>query len=101
MKIRWNRAVLIAVAGLLAVTALAVARSTTVGVATAEVKAHKEPVAVNSTRRDGLRADARRAPDHLVVHSPSRACLGVWPPVRASGVLTKAAGVTGGKLGTR
>jgi predicted lipoprotein with Yx(FWY)xxD motif len=96
MKIRWNRALLVAVAGLLAVTALAIARSTTVGVATAEVKGHKERVAVNS-RGVTVYELAPESARHLVC--TSAACLSVWPPVKAAGQLTKAAGVTG-TLGT-
>lgn len=96
MKIRWNRALLIAVAGLLAVTALAIAKSTTVGVGTAEVKGHKEPVAVNS-RGVTVYELAPESARHLVC--TSAACLSVWPPVRAAGKLTKAPGVAG-KLGT-
>ncbi len=96
MKIRWNRAILIAVAGLLAVAAMAFARSTTVGVGTAQVKAHKEPVAVNS-RGVTVYELAPESARHLVC--TSAACLSVWPPVRASGKPTKAPGVAG-KLGT-
>jgi predicted lipoprotein with Yx(FWY)xxD motif len=96
MKIRWNRAILIAVAGLLAVTALALAKSTTVGVGTAQVKGHNEPVAVNS-RGVTVYELAPESAHHLVCKSS--ACLSVWPPVRASGKLTKAPGVAG-KLGT-
>jgi len=96
MNIRWNRAVLIAVAGLLAITALAVANASTVGVGTAEVKGHKEPVAVNA-RGVTVYELAPESARHLVC--TSSACLSVWPPVKASGRLTKAAGVTG-KLGT-
>jgi predicted lipoprotein with Yx(FWY)xxD motif len=96
MKIRWNRAILIAVAGLLAITALAIAKSSTVGVGTASVKGHMESVAVNS-RGVTVYELAPESAHHLVC--TSGACLSVWPPVKASGKLTKAAGVKG-KLGT-
>jgi predicted lipoprotein with Yx(FWY)xxD motif len=96
MTIRWRRTVLIAVAGLLAVTALAAAQSNTVGVGTAEVKGHREPVAVNS-RGVTVYELAPESAHHLVC--TSAACLTVWPPVKASGRVTKAPGVAG-KLGT-
>lgn len=96
MTIRCTRAVLIAVVGLLAVTALAIARSSTVGVGRAEVKGHKESVAVNG-RGVTVYELAPESAHHLVC--TSAACLSVWPPVKASGRPTKAPGVTG-KLGT-
>jgi predicted lipoprotein with Yx(FWY)xxD motif len=96
MKLRWSRVILIAVAGLLAVTAFAIARSNTVGVGRAEVKGHQESVAVNG-RGITVYELAPESARHLVC--TSRACLSVWPPVKASGKITKAAGVAG-RLGT-
>ena len=96
MKLRWSRVIAMAVAGLLAVTALAIAKSSTVGVGTAEVKGHQESVAVNG-RGVTVYELAPESTRHLVC--TSRACLSVWPPVKASGRITKAAGVTG-TLGT-
>jgi predicted lipoprotein with Yx(FWY)xxD motif len=96
IKIRWSRAVIIAVVGLLAITAFAVAESATVGVASATVKGHKESVAVNGKGVTvyELSPETTR---HLLC--TSQECLGVWPPVKATGMVTKAAGVSG-KLGT-
>ena len=96
MKIRVTRAVMLAVIGALALAALAVAKAATVGVGTAEVKGHKTSVAVNS-RGVTVYELAPESSKHLVC--TSSACLSVWPPVRALGKLTKAAGVKG-KLGT-
>ncbi|MFL5862672.1 MAG: hypothetical protein ACJ780_18165 [Solirubrobacteraceae bacterium] len=96
MNIRWSRAVLIAVVAVLVAASLAVARSSTVGVGTAEVTGHKEPVAVNA-RGVTVYELAPESARHLVC--TSAACLSVWPPVKASGKLTKAPGVHG-KLGT-
>ena len=96
MRIRWSRTVLIALVGVLAAAALAVAKSATVGVGSAEVKGHKESVAVNS-RGVTVYELAPESAHHLVC--TSSACLSVWPPVRASGSLTKAAGLQG-TLGT-
>lgn len=96
MTTRLRKAVLISVTGLLVLAALAVAKSSTVGVGTAEVKGHKEPVAVNS-RGVTVYELAPESAHHLVC--TSTACLTVWPPVKASGKLTKAAGVSG-TLGT-
>jgi predicted lipoprotein with Yx(FWY)xxD motif len=96
MTIRWRRAVLAAVAGLLAVTAMAAAQSTTVGAGTAKVNGHREPVAVNG-RGVTVYELAPESAHHLVC--TSAACLTVWPPVKASGRVTKAPGVAG-KLGT-
>jgi predicted lipoprotein with Yx(FWY)xxD motif len=96
MKIRWKRAVMMAVVGALALAALAVAKGATVGTGTAEVKGHKETVAVNS-RGVTVYELAPESATHLVCKSS--ACLSVWPPVKASGAQVKAAGVTG-KLGT-
>ncbi|HEY2318145.1 MAG TPA: hypothetical protein VGH67_07590 [Solirubrobacteraceae bacterium] len=96
MPIRASKAVLIAVAGLLAVTALAVAKSSTIGVGTAEVKSHHEPVAVNA-RGVTVYELAPESAHHLVCTSAT--CLSVWPPVKVSGPPTKAAGVSG-NLGT-
>jgi predicted lipoprotein with Yx(FWY)xxD motif len=96
MKIRFKRAALMATIGVLALAALAVAKASTVGVGTAEVKGHKESVAVNSRGVTVYELGPESA-RHLVC--TSSACLSVWPPVRASGTLTKAPGVKG-KLGT-
>ena len=96
MEIRWKRAVMLAVAGVLALAALAVAKSVTVGIGSAEVKGHKEPVAVNSRGVTVYELTPESA-RHLVCKSS--ACLSVWPPVKASGKLVKAAGLTG-NLGT-
>ncbi len=96
MKIRWSRAVVIAVVGLLAVTAFAIAKSATVGVGNAKVKGHMESVAVNGKGVTvyELSPETTR---HLLCTSST--CLGAWPPVKATGKVTKAAGVSG-KLGT-
>jgi predicted lipoprotein with Yx(FWY)xxD motif len=96
MNMRWSRAILIAVAGLLAITAFAIAKSSTVGVGTAEVKGHRESVAVNG-RGVTVYELAPESTRHLVC--TSAACLSVWPPVKAHGAVTKASGVTG-RLGT-
>jgi predicted lipoprotein with Yx(FWY)xxD motif len=96
MTIRIRRAVVIAALGLLALAAVAVAQASTVGVGTAEVKEHKEPVAVNSHGVTVYELGPESA-HHLVCKSS--ACLKVWPPVKASGKLVKSAGVNG-KLGT-
>jgi predicted lipoprotein with Yx(FWY)xxD motif len=91
----------IAVAAL-AMTAFAVAKSTTLGAATAKLSGpsgtRSEPIAVNS---HGV-AVYELLPEtthHLLC--TSSACLGAWPPLKvASGAkLTKGAGVSG-KLGT-
>jgi predicted lipoprotein with Yx(FWY)xxD motif len=92
----WSRTVLVAVAGLLVMAALAVAKAATIGVGRAEVKGHKESVAVNA-RGVTIYELAPESAHHLVCTSSG--CLSVWPPVKASGTLVKAAGVTG-KLGT-
>lgn len=96
MTIRLRTAVLISVTALLALAALAVAKTSTIGVGTAEVKGHKEPVAVNS-RGVTVYELAPESAHHLVC--TSSACLSVWPPVRASGKPIKGAGVSG-TLGT-
>jgi predicted lipoprotein with Yx(FWY)xxD motif len=96
MTKRWRRAAMIAAIGMLALAAVAVAQASTVGVGTAEVKEHKEPVAVNSHGLTVYELGPESA-HHLVCKSS--ACLNVWPPVKASGKLVKAAGVNG-KLGT-
>ncbi|HEX3688084.1 MAG TPA: hypothetical protein VHV28_00220 [Solirubrobacteraceae bacterium] len=92
----WSRTVLVALAGLLAVTALAVAKSATIGIGRAEVKGHKESVAVNAKGATiyELTPETTR---HLVCKS--QACFAAWPPVKANGAVTKMAGV-GGTLGT-
>ena len=96
MHIRFNRAVAIAVVGLLAVAALAVAKSATIGVGRAEVSGHKESVAVNA-RGVTIYELGPETTHHLVCKS--RACFAAWPPVKAKGAVTKMAGVAG-KLGT-
>jgi predicted lipoprotein with Yx(FWY)xxD motif len=93
---RGGGALLIAVIGLLAVTAFAIAKSSTVGVGSATVKSHKESVAVNSkgvTVYELLPETTK----HLLCTSAQ--CLKFWPPVKAGSTMSKAAGVTG-KLGT-
>jgi predicted lipoprotein with Yx(FWY)xxD motif len=96
---RWSAAVIIAVVGLLAVTAFAVAKSSTVGVGTAKVKEHKESIAVNSK---GV-AVYELLPEttHHPLCTSANQCFSFWPPVKvgAGTRLTKAAGVEG-KLGT-
>jgi predicted lipoprotein with Yx(FWY)xxD motif len=96
MKIRLSRAVVIAVVGLLAVTALAIAKSATVGVGTAKVKGHMESVAVNGKGVTVYELSPETT-KHLLCKSST--CLGAWPPLKASGKVTKAAGVSG-TLGT-
>ncbi|MFL5865278.1 MAG: hypothetical protein ACJ780_31675 [Solirubrobacteraceae bacterium] len=96
MNIRWSRTVLIAVAALLAAASFAMARSSTIGVGTAEVKGHHQAVAVTA-RGITVYELAPETAKHLVC--TSAACLGVWPPVRAAGKLSKAPGVNG-TLGT-
>jgi predicted lipoprotein with Yx(FWY)xxD motif len=96
MTPRFTKALLIAAVSLLAVTAFAVAKSPTIGVGTAAVKGHQEPVAVTS-RGLTVYELAPESTHHLVC--TSAACLSVWPPVKASGRPSKAAGVTG-RLGT-
>ncbi len=96
MRIRWSRMALMAVAGLLVVAAVAVAKGATLGVGTAEVKGHKVPVAVNSRGVTVYELSPESA-THLVCKSS--ACLNVWPPVRAARSLVKAGGLKG-KLGT-
>ena len=96
MRIRWSRTALMAVAGLLAVAAIAVAKSATVGVGRASVHGHKESVAVNA-KGVTIYELGPETSRHLVCKSQS--CFAAWPPVKAKGALTKMAGVTG-KLGT-
>ena len=91
-----SRAALIAVAGLLAAAALAVAKSATIGVGRAEVKGHKESVAVTA-RGVTLYQLAPESSRHLVCRS--RDCFAAWPPLKANGAVTKMAGVHG-RLGT-
>ena len=85
----------------LAMTAFAVAKSTTLGVATAKLSGpsgtRSEAIAVNS-RGVALYELLPETTHHLLCTSST--CLGVWPPLKvASGAkLTKAAGVSG-KLG--
>jgi predicted lipoprotein with Yx(FWY)xxD motif len=85
-----------AVAGLLAIAAIAVAKSATVGVGRASVHGHKESVAVNAKGVTVYELGPETS-RHLVCKSQS--CFAAWPPVKAKGAVTKMAGVTG-KLGT-
>jgi predicted lipoprotein with Yx(FWY)xxD motif len=96
MRIRWSRMALMAVAGLLVVAAVAVAKSATIGVGRASVKGHKESVAVNS-RGVTVYQLGPETTRHLVCKS--RACFAAWPPLKAKGAVTKMTGVTG-KVGT-
>jgi predicted lipoprotein with Yx(FWY)xxD motif len=96
MRIRWSRTALMAVAGLLAIAAIAVAKSATVGVGRASVHGHKESVAVNA-KGVTIYELGPETSRHLVCKSQS--CFAAWPPVKANGAVTKMAGVTG-KLGT-
>jgi predicted lipoprotein with Yx(FWY)xxD motif len=96
MKIRFSRAVVIAVAGLLAVTALAIAKSATVGTGSASVKGHMESVAVNG-KGVTLYELSPETTKHLLCKSST--CLQAWPPLKATGKVSKAAGVSG-TLGT-
>jgi predicted lipoprotein with Yx(FWY)xxD motif len=96
MRIRWSRMALLAVAGLMTMTALAVAKSATIGVGRASVNGHKESVAVNA-RGVTVYELGPETTHHLVCRS--RACFAAWPPVKAKGAVTKMAGVKG-RLGT-
>jgi predicted lipoprotein with Yx(FWY)xxD motif len=96
MRIRWKRAVMMAVVGALALAALAVAKSATIGVGRAEVKGHKESVAVNA-KGVTIYELGPETTRHLVCKS--QACFAAWPPVKAKGAVTKMAGVSG-KVGT-
>ena len=96
MRIRISRTALIAVLGVLAVAALAVAKSATVGVGRASVHGHKESVAVNA-RGVTIYELGPETTRHLVC--TSAACFAAWPPVKATGAVTKMAGVSG-KVGT-
>ena len=84
-----------AVAGLLAVAAIAVAKSATVGIGRASVHGHKESVAVNA-KGVTIYELGPETSRHLVCKS--RACFAAWPPVTVHGKPT-ASGVKG-KLGT-
>ncbi len=96
MRIRWSRMALMAVAGLLAAAAVALASSPTIGVGRASVKGHEESVAVNSRGVTIYQLGPETA-RHLVCRS--QACFAAWPPLKAKGAVTKMAGVSG-KLGT-
>lgn len=96
MRIHWSRTALIALAGMLVVTALAVAKSATVGVGRASVGGHKKTVAVNA-RGVTIYELGPETTRHLVCKS--RACFAAWPPVKAQGAVTKMPGVSG-KVGT-
>jgi predicted lipoprotein with Yx(FWY)xxD motif len=96
MRIRWSRMALLAVAGLMTMTALAVAKSATIGVGRASVNGHKESVAVNA-RGVTVYELGPETTHHLVCRS--RACFAAWPPVKAKGAVTKMAGVKG-RVGT-
>jgi predicted lipoprotein with Yx(FWY)xxD motif len=77
-------------------TALAVAKSATIGVGRASVNGHKESVAVNA-RGVTVYELGPETTHHLVCRS--RACFAAWPPVKAKGAVTKMAGVKG-RVGT-
>jgi len=96
MRIRRSRTVLIAVVGMLAVAAIAVAKSATIGVGRVDVHHHKESVAVNA-KGVTIYELGPETSHHLVCKS--QACFAVWPPVKAKGAVSKTAGVRG-KLGT-
>lgn len=96
MRIRWSRTALVALAGMLAVAALAAAKSATIGVGRASVNGHKESVAVNS-RGVTIYELGPETARHLVCKSKD--CFAAWPPVKAKGAVTKMAGVSG-KIGT-
>jgi predicted lipoprotein with Yx(FWY)xxD motif len=96
MRIRWSRIALMAVAGLMAVTALAVAKSGTIGIGRASVNGHKESVAVNA-RGVTIYELGPETTHHLVCRSA--ACFAAWPPVKAKGAVTKMSGVKG-RVGT-
>jgi predicted lipoprotein with Yx(FWY)xxD motif len=83
---------MIAVVGVLAVAALAVAKSATIGVGRAEVKGHKESVAVNA-KGVTVYALGPETTRHLVCKS--RDCFAAWPPVKAKGAVSTMTGVTG------
>ena len=96
MRIRWSRIALVAVIGLLAVAAVAVARSATIGVGRASVHGHKQSVAVNA-KGVTIYELAPENVHHLVCKSQD--CFAAWPPVKVKGAASKMAGVRG-KLGT-
>jgi predicted lipoprotein with Yx(FWY)xxD motif len=77
-------------------TAFAVAQSATVSVGTAKVKGHMESVAVNGKGVTVYELSPETT-EHLLCRSST--CLGAWPPVKASGKVNTAAGLSG-KLGT-
>jgi predicted lipoprotein with Yx(FWY)xxD motif len=86
------------VVGLLAMAAFAVAKSSTIGAASANVGGHKETIAVNS-KGVAVYDLVPETTHHLLCTSSQ--CLQFWPPVKVSAgaKLTKGAGVSG-KLGT-
>jgi predicted lipoprotein with Yx(FWY)xxD motif len=96
MRIRWSRMALVATVGLLVMTALAAARSATIGVGRASVNGHRESIAVNA-RGVTIYALGPETTHHLVCKS--QACFAAWPPLKAKGAVTKMAGVKG-KVGT-
>src|ERR1700742_4126238 len=96
MRTRCSRATLVAVVALLAVAAIAVAKSATIGVGTASVHHHKESVAVKA-KGVTIYELGPETSRHLVGRTQD--CSAAWPPVKATGPVTKMAGVSG-KLGT-
>jgi predicted lipoprotein with Yx(FWY)xxD motif len=85
-----------AIVALLALTALAVAKSATIGVGRVSAHGHKESVAVNAKGVTVYELGPETS-HHLVCKS--KACFTVWPPLKANGAVTKMAGVSG-NLGT-
>jgi predicted lipoprotein with Yx(FWY)xxD motif len=86
----------IALVGVLAMTAFAIAKSSTVGVGTATVKGHKASVATNAKGVTVYELSPETT-KHLLC-TPGK-CFKFWPPVKAGTTVTKAPGVKG-KLGT-
>jgi predicted lipoprotein with Yx(FWY)xxD motif len=86
----------LALVGVLAMTAFAIAKSATVGVGTATVKGHKASVATNAKGVTVYELTPETT-KHLLC-TPGM-CFSFWPPVKAGTKVTKAAGVKG-KLGT-
>lgn len=87
----------LAAAALLAATAVAIARTFTVSVATVHLGGRSERIAADS-RGVAVYELVPETTRHLLCTQAS-GCFGVWPPVKVHGRLTKAPGVRGG-LGT-
>jgi predicted lipoprotein with Yx(FWY)xxD motif len=85
-----------ALVGVLAITAFAIAKSATVGVGTAKVKGHKQSVATNAKGLTVYELTPETT-KHLLC-TPAQ-CFAFWPPVKAGAKVTKAPGLKG-KLGT-